>query len=181
MFLRVQPLSRTRSLSREYFCVPNVSVPVNRSRRLLGGSQHTSPEESTEKIRGKYYFSETWKLRRQTSWLCFIEVNFFLNSIVQKIFGKFAYFITLSRKRADISIAICAFYFLSANKTKWGFTVWRRDAGRMIRVGGVSDCLHALYSSDWLDFWYAPPHLALHEWNEYDHGGMWVYRHLLRV
>lgn len=64
--------------------MPNVSVPVNRSRRLLGGSQHTSPEESTEKIRGKYYFSETWKLRRQTSWLCFIEVNFFLNSIVQK-------------------------------------------------------------------------------------------------
>lgn len=71
-----------------------------------------------------------------------------------------------------------------------------RDAGRMIRVGGVSDCLYALYSSDWLDFGHAPPPLALHKWKEYDHGGTvtndkisqtshtsskWVYLHLLRI
>lgn len=69
MFLSVQPLSRTRSLSRECFCVPNVSVPVKRSRRLLGGSQHTSPEETTEKTRGNIIAQ---KLRRFESYISFL-------------------------------------------------------------------------------------------------------------
>lgn len=44
VFLRVHPLSRTLSLSREYVCPSRTRVPLNLSRRLLGGSHRTSPE-----------------------------------------------------------------------------------------------------------------------------------------
>jgi len=43
VFLSVQPRSRIFSLSSGYFWPAYVSVPVKRSRRLLGGSQCTSP------------------------------------------------------------------------------------------------------------------------------------------
>ncbi len=54
VFLRVQPRSRIFSLSSEYFWPAKLSVPLKRSRRLLGGSQRTSPwrREGTQQVWG---------------------------------------------------------------------------------------------------------------------------------
>lgn len=69
VFLRVQPRSRIFSLSSEYFWPAKLSTPVKRSRRLLGGSQRTSPwgKERHSRFRFRKSMSTTNLKKQNTS------------------------------------------------------------------------------------------------------------------